>query len=170
LHATLRAPFMASTLPSRPRQIGPRRSIAIVASTYHEQYAQGLVEHAQEEIQEIAPGTNVLMYEVPGTFELPIVVQAVAERGDVDAVIAFGILMEGETAHAALISHSVTEALMRIALVTSIPVIHEVLVVTTEEQARVRCLEDEINRGTEAARVAIRMAQVMGDFPRRVPR
>jgi len=99
---------------------------------------------------------------------VPLVVQSVAERGDVEAVIAFGILMEGETAHAALISHSVTEALMRIALSTGIPVIHEVLVVTSEEQARIRCLEDEINRGTEAARVAIRMAQVMGDFPRRL--
>ena len=75
-----------------------------------------------------------------------------------------------QPAHAALISHSVTEALMRIALNTSIPVIHEVLVVNTEEQARVRCIEDEINRGTEAARVAIQMANVMGDFPRRVPR
>ena len=161
---------MASTLPSRPRQIGPRRSIAIVSSTYHEEFARGLMEHALAEIEEIAPGTDVATYEVPGAFELPIVVQSVAERGDVDAVIAFGLLMEGETAHAALISHSVTEALMRIALTTSIPVIHEVLVVNTEEQARVRCIEDEINRGTEAARVAIQMANVMGDFPRRVPR
>jgi len=109
------------------------------------------------------------MYDVPGAFELPVVVQSVAQRGGIDAVIAFGLLMEGETAHAALISHSVTEALMQIALATSIPVIHEVLVVTSEEQARVRCLEDELNRGTEAARVAIRMAQVMGDFPRKVP-
>ena len=169
LHATLRAPFMASTLPSRPRQIGPRRSIAIVASIYHEEYARGLVEHALAEIEEIAPGTDVAMYDVPGAFELPVVVQSVAQRGGIDAVIAFGLLMEGETAHAALISHSVTEALMQIALATSIPVIHEVLVVTSEEQARVRCLEDDLNRGTEAARVAIRMAQVMGDFPRRMP-
>jgi 6,7-dimethyl-8-ribityllumazine synthase len=160
---------MASTLPSRPRSNGPRRSLAIVASIYHEEYARGLVEHALAEIEEIAPGTDVAMYDVPGSYELPIVVQAVASRGDVDAVIAFGLLMEGETAHAALISHSVTEALMRIALATSIPVIHEVLVVTSEEQARARCLEDDLNRGTEAARIAIRMAQVMGDFPRRVP-
>jgi 6,7-dimethyl-8-ribityllumazine synthase len=161
---------MASSLPSRPRQIGPRCSIAIVTSTYHEEYARGLVEHAVAEIREIAPGTNIARFEVPGTFELPIVVQSVAHGGDVDAVIAFGVLMEGQTAHAALISQAVTEALMRIALETSIPVIHEVLVLTTAEQARARCLEDEINRGTEAARVAIRMAQVMGDFPRRVPR
>jgi 6,7-dimethyl-8-ribityllumazine synthase len=161
---------MASTLPSRPRQVGPRRSIAIVVSTYHEEYARGLVDHARAEAQELAPGTDIAMFEVPGTFELPIVVQAVAERGDVDAVIAFGILMEGQTAHAALISQSVTQALMQIALATGIPVVHEVLVVTSAEQARVRCLEDEFNRGTEAARVAIRMAQVMGDFPRRVSR
>jgi len=161
---------MASSLPSRPRQIGPRRSIAIVSSFYHEEYARGLVDHAVAEVQEIAPGTDVAMFDVPGAFELPIVVQAVADSGEVDAVIAFGILMEGETAHAALISHSVTEALMRIALATSIPVIHEVLVVSSHEQARARCLEEEINRGTEAARVALRMAQVMGDFPRKVPR
>jgi 6,7-dimethyl-8-ribityllumazine synthase len=161
---------MASILPSRPRQIGPRRTLAIVASLYHEEFVRGLIDHALTEIEAIAPGTAVQIFDVPGAFEIPIVAQAVAHRGEAEAIIAFGVILEGQTSHAALISHSVTEALMRIMLVTQVPVIHEVLVVADEAQARVRCLEDEINRGTEAARVALRMAQVMDEFPRRTAR
>ena len=161
---------MASTLPSRPRQFGPRRTIAIVSSRYHEEYADGLLEHATRELEAIAAGTEVVTYEVPGAFELPLVVQAVAEAGDIDAIIAFGLLMEGQTAHARLISTSVTDALMRISLDFQTPVVHEVLVVTDDAQARARCLDDELNRGTEAARVAMHMAQVMGQFPRRAAR
>jgi 6,7-dimethyl-8-ribityllumazine synthase len=161
---------MASILPSRPRQIGPRRTIAIVSSTYHQEYAKGLLEHAQRELEAIAPATEIVVHEVPGTFEIPIVVQAVAEMGNSDAVIAFGLLLEGQTAHARLISESVTNALMQIGLKTGIPIIHEVLVVENEQQARARCIEDKINRGTEAARVAMRMTKVMGEFPRRAAR
>lgn len=136
-------------------------------ATYHEAYANGLIEHARQELEVIAPGSHVEVFNVPGSFEIPLVVQCVADRGDFDAIIAFGVLMEGQTAHAQLISSAVTDALMRISLSRQVPVVHEVLVIQTEEQARARCLEDEINRGTEAARVAIRMADLMSDFPRR---
>ena len=161
---------MASILPSRPRQIGPRRTIAIVSSNYHEAFATGLLNHARQELEAIAAGTAVIVYEVPGAFEIPIVVQSVAETAEVDTIIAFGLLLEGQTVPAKLISESVTNALMQISLRTGVPVIHEVLVVQNEEQARARCIDDEINRGTEAARVAMRMAQVMGEFPRRAVR
>jgi 6,7-dimethyl-8-ribityllumazine synthase len=91
----------------------------------------------------------------------------VADRENVDGIIAFGVLMEGQTAHAQLISSAVTDALMRISLSRQIPVVHEVLVLQSEAQAKARCLEDDVNRGTEAARVAIRMAEVMNQFQRR---
>lgn len=162
---------MASVLPSRPRLGGSsRHRIAIVLSTYHDQYARGLVSHARREIEIIAPGTEIEVFDVPGSFEVPIVVQSAAERGDFAAVIAFGLLMEGQTTHAQLISSAVTDALMRIGLATRVPIVHQILVVQNEEQARARCLEDDLNRGTEAARVALRMAEVMGQFPRRQPR
>lgn len=157
---------MASLLPSRPRQIGPRRTIAIVASQFHKEFVHGLLTHAQAEIEAIAPGTNVRVVEVPGAFEIPLVVANLAAIPEIDAVIALGVVIEGETAHAALVGHTVTDSLMRIMLNTGTPVIHEVLLLANEEQARVRCLQDEINRGTEAARVALQMALVMGEFPR----
>ena len=158
---------MASVLPARPRLGGARRSIAIVVSTYHDEYARGLVAHARREIEELAPGSRLEVFEVPGSFEVPLVVQGVAERGESEAIIAFGVLLEGQTAHARLISTAVTEALMRIGLATHVPVIHEILVLQDEEQARARCLGDELNRGTEGARAAVRMAEVMTQFSRR---
>jgi len=161
---------MASILPSRPRQIGPigtRRTVGIVASQFHQEFVKGLVDHARAEIEAIGPGTTVRLVEVPGAFEIPLVVSRLALIEEIDVVIALGVIIEGETAHAALVGHTVTEALMRIMLNTGTPVIHEVLLLANEAQARVRCLEDEINRGTEAARVAMRMAAVMSDFAAR---
>jgi hypothetical protein len=54
---------MASILPSRPRQVGPRRTIAIVASQYHGIYARAASSHAQKEIEIIAAGTEVQVLE-----------------------------------------------------------------------------------------------------------
>ena len=142
--------------------MGQRRTFAIVAGQYNPEYVRALIEHARAEFLAISPTFNVIVHEVPGAFEIPLVVQEVAARGGIDAIIALGVIIEGQTAHASLIAQAVTAALLQIALTSRIPVIHEVLSVKNEEQARVRCIGEELNRGTEAARVAVRMAQVLG--------
>lgn len=155
---------MSTNVPSRPRQMGLRRTFAIVASEYNGEFVQGLIEHARRELEAISPTFSVILYEVPGALEIPLVVQEVAGRGGVDAIIALGVIIEGETQHASLIATAITQALLQISLASHIPVIHEVLLVKTVAQARERCLEDEINRGTEAARAAARMAHVLGQL------
>ena len=130
---------MSANLPSRPRQVGQRRSFAIVAGQYNPEFVRALVEHARAELLAISPAYNVTVYEVPGAFEIPLMVQEVATRGGVDAIIALGVIIEGETAHAALIGTEVTRALQQLALAHRVPVIHEVLLLKNEEQARVRC-------------------------------
>jgi 6,7-dimethyl-8-ribityllumazine synthase len=147
--------------------MGPRRTFAIVASQYNATYVNGLVANARRELEAIGPGMNVTVHEVPGAFEIPLVVQELATRGEIDAIIALGVIIEGETQHAALVAATVTDALQRIALNHRMPVIHEVLLVKNEEQARTRCLEGELNRGVEAARAAVRMAHVVADLSRR---
>lgn len=152
---------MSTALPSRPRQVGQRRTYVIVASQYNREFVTGLVEHARRELEAISPATVIQTYEVPGAFEIPLVVQEVAARGGIDAIIALGVIIEGQTQHAALIAGAITTSLQQLSLTHRLPIIHEVLLVKTEEQARVRCLEEEINRGTEAARVAAQMVQTL---------
>src|SRR5271154_1232288 len=100
---------MSAFVPSRPRNFGQqRRTFAIVASQYNSEFVNGLVEHARRELESISPTFSIVNYEVPGAFEIPLVAQEIAARGNVDALIALGVIIEGETQHAALIAKSVT--------------------------------------------------------------
>ncbi len=157
---------MANILPSRPRQTSSRRSFTLIASQYHPTLVDGLISHFQRELEAISPDASLTVHRVPGSFEVPLAVQEATTRGKVDAVVAFGVIIEGETAHASLVGGAVTQSLMQISLASRIPVIHEVLLVKNEEQARARCLDDNLNRGTEAARIAVQMAQAMIDIRR----
>jgi 6,7-dimethyl-8-ribityllumazine synthase len=152
---------MSTNFPTRPEKLIEPRRIAIVASEYNRDFVNGLVSHAIEELKIIAPQADVLVVRVPGSFEIPIAVQSLAKYRDPDAILAFGVIFDGETLHASLISTAVTQALMEISLTSEIPVLHEVLVVKNDEQAKARCLSPEINRGTEAARATARILQTL---------
>jgi 6,7-dimethyl-8-ribityllumazine synthase len=143
--------------------VSQRRTFALVASEYNREFVDGLVDHARQELTTISQNFQILQFTVPGAFEIPLLVQEIAARKDIDAIIALGVIIEGETQHAAHIGSAVTTSLQQISLAFRIPVIHEVLLVKNAEQARKRCLEDQINRGTEAARVAVQMVKVLGD-------
>ncbi|MBB5039195.1 6,7-dimethyl-8-ribityllumazine synthase [Prosthecobacter dejongeii] len=143
--------------PSRPRPIQDRVSIAIVASLYNNQFVQGLIDAGREELEELAPNATITVYRVPGAFEIPVCAELVIKNTKPDAVIAFGVIIRGSTEHADLVGASVTDALQQMAVRHTLPVVHEVLLVSSEEQAEERCLGVKINRGTEAAQVAVNM-------------
>ena len=155
---------MSTAVPFRPRVGGVKRNFALVASKFNARYVQGLVNHATEELRELAPGAVLSLHQVPGAFEIPIVVREVALQKKADAIIAIGVILKGHTTHAEHLSHSVTNALQQIALEFGVPVINAVLGMENEEQARERCLEDRINRGTEAARAAVEISSVLADL------
>ena len=137
-----------------------------MGSQFNPQYVQGLVDHAAEELHELAPGAAISIHRVPGSFEIPVVVREFARKKKADAIIACGVIMRGETSHAKNLSRSVTDALQRIAIDYGVPVINVVLSFDNEDQARERCLENRINRGTEAARAAVDIASVMSKLRR----
>ncbi len=130
-------------------------SYAMVASQYNLPFVQGLVDNAYRELNQLEPSSKVSIVWAPGSFEIPLLAKLVAEQKKFDAILALGLILQGETAHGTLIAQSITNGLQELALQYSIPVIHGVLLVENEEQARRRCLETEINRGVEAARAAI---------------
>ena len=155
---------MSKAAPSRPRGDKRKRTFYIVASRFNPHYVDGLVDHVMQELRALAPDATISLHRVPGAFEMPVVVREVASRKNTDAVIACGVILQGETNHAQNLSCSVTDALQRIAVEHGVPVINVVLSFDNELQARARCLENKINRGTEAARAAVEIANVMSDL------
>ena len=156
---------MSKTVPMRPRLATKASlSFAIVASQYNSRFTQPLVDNAYRELLLLEPGTNVSLISAAGSFEIPLLVQAVAELDRYQAIIALGLVLQGETAHAALIAQSVTSSLLTISLAHRVPVIHGVLLVENEQQAQERCIELEFNRGIEAARAAVTAARALRDI------
>ncbi len=158
---------MSKSVPPRPHVIAAKRRFAIVASQFNAQYVQGLVDHAEKELRSLASSAAISIHRVPGSFEIPVVVRELARRKRADAIIACGVIMQGETNHAKNLSHSVTDALQRIAVDYGVPVINVVLSFDNGDQARERCLENRINRGTEAARAAVEIAGILSELRRK---
>jgi 6,7-dimethyl-8-ribityllumazine synthase len=155
---------MSETSPSPSGIAKTRRTFHIVASRFNAQYVDGLIDHATKELHALAPKATISLHRVPGSFEIPVVVQELATQNKADAIIACGVILQGETNHAQNLSRSVTDALQRIAIEHGVPVINVVLSFDGENQARARCLENQINRGTEAARAAVEIAKVMSEL------
>ncbi len=155
---------MSTALPPRPRVVGAKRHFTLVASKFNPEYVQGLVNHVSEELRDLVPGAVLTLHQVPGAFEIPIVVREVALQKKADAIIAIGVIIKGSTNHAEHLSHSVTNALQQIAIEHGVPVVNAVLGLENEEQARERCLEKRINRGIEAARAAVEISGVIAEL------
>jgi 6,7-dimethyl-8-ribityllumazine synthase len=162
---------MLKAIKSRVFRAGDAR-FAIVASQYNGRYVDSMLEAARAELNR-AGAREVQIVRVPGAYEIPVVAARLARVSSahasritrhasrLSAIICLGVILRGETVHAAHIGEAVSRALMEIQIQHELPVIHEVLLLENEEQARARCLDPKRNRGREAAQTALAMAQVM---------
>jgi 6,7-dimethyl-8-ribityllumazine synthase len=157
---------MSNKLPTRPPKLhsvsSPR--FAIVASEYNPEFVQALINNTCKELYQIDANSVIELFNAPGSFEIPVVAEMVATNLKFDVIIALGLIMQGKTKHAEFIAQSVSHALQQTALKHSLPVIHEVLLVADENEARERCIDRELNRGVEAARAAVAMIRVKEKF------
>lgn len=101
---------------------------------------------------------NIIVIHVPGSFELTLGGQFMAEYEDLDAVICLGCVVQGETPHFTYICQSVTQGITQLNLDYNIPFIFGVLTTETQQQAADRAGGKYGNKGDEAAVAAIKMA------------
>ncbi len=105
-----------------------------------------------------ATDNNIVIRHVPGSFELTIGAQFLAEYDDLDAVICLGCIIQGETPHFSYICQGVTQGITQLNLEYNIPFIFGVLTTLNLEQALERAGGRHGNKGDEAAVTAIKMA------------
>lgn len=135
--------------------------IGVAVSRYHGEVT-GAMRRAAEEAFSAAGGSaqNLLVIEAPGAFELTAVCRALADNG-LDAVVALGCVIAGETRHDRHLADAVAQGLTAITVRTGVPVAFGVLTCENLEQAKARSGGDKGNKGAEAMQAAIAAARAV---------
>ena len=141
--------------------IGKGLKFGIVVSRFNDLFTKELVGGAIDcFVRHGVAEKDVTVVWVPGANELPFVVQQLAAKGGLHAVVALGVVIQGATPHADLINSQVSRALSGIALDKQVPVINAVVCADTLEQAIERCGTKAGNKGWNGALAAIEMANL----------
>ncbi|MGD0781713.1 MAG: 6,7-dimethyl-8-ribityllumazine synthase [Candidatus Aminicenantales bacterium] len=126
--------------------------IGIVASRFNEFLTGELLGGALDALKKLgADDGNIVLYKVPGSFEIPVVAKKLAASGKVDGVICVGALIRGDTPHFDFLAAEVTKGLAQIALDSGVPVSFGILTVDTIEQGIERSGTKAGNKGWDAA-------------------
>ena len=135
------------------------RRFAVLAARWNEEYVKRLVDAALDTLRrQGARDEDVELSWVPGSFELPVAASWAAGSGRFDAVLAFGVVIRGETEHFQLVAEGAAQGLMRVALDTGVPVLNGVLAVENAAQAEARSGGAHGNTGAPVALAAVTMA------------
>jgi len=137
----------------------------IVVSEWNENITSGLYNGAVEALADngVKP-EDIITWNVPGSFELIYGCKKMIQSQNVDAVIAIGSVIQGETKHFDFVCEAVAQGIKDLNVQTDIPVVFCVLTDNTLQQAIDRSGGIHGNKGTEAAIVAIRMADLRRSF------
>lgn len=138
----------------------------IVASRFNDLITRRLVSGALDVLaRHGAAEEKIEIAWVPGAFELPVAAQRLAESGRYDAVICLGAVIRGATPHFDYVASEAAKGIAQASLRTGMPVIYGVVTADTIEQAVERAGTKAGNRGADAARSAIEMANLMRSLP-----
>ncbi len=127
--------------------------LGIVASRFNEEICGKLLDGARAEAHKLKAECTVVS--VPGALEIPLALQWMAQSGRFDALIALGAVIRGDTYHFDVVANESARGVMDVMLDFGLPVANGILTTDDEKQAEAR-----LDKGAEAVRVAVEMAQL----------
>jgi 6,7-dimethyl-8-ribityllumazine synthase len=140
---------------------GKKLAIGIVQARFNESVTNALAEACLRELGALhVDAKRITHVRVPGALEVGSALQAMAETGKFDALIALGCIIRGETYHFELVANESGSAVTRLALDYQLPIANAILTVENMAQAQAR----QTANGIEAARVAVEMANLLADL------
>jgi len=136
--------------------------IAIVSSSFRREVADNLEKHCIQTLKsKDVKISQIEIFRVPGSLEIPLVVKKLAKKGIHDAIITFGAILKGKTYHFEQIADECIRGCMDASWQYEVPVIFEVLAVYDIKDAIERATRKEENKGIEAALTALEMIKVL---------
>jgi 6,7-dimethyl-8-ribityllumazine synthase len=135
--------------------------IGIVQARFNESITNTLAQACLAELAQLGvPPERIDHVTVPGALEVPVALQAMAEKGGYDALIALGCIVRGETYHFELVSNESAAGVSRVALDYQLPIANVILTTENMEQAIAR----QTDKGRDGARVAVEMCNLLDDL------
>jgi len=140
---------------------GKKLHIGIVQARFNEPITNALATACLDELRGLGvQDKNVAHVTVPGALEVAVALQAMAEKDEYDALIALGCIIRGETYHFELVANESGAAISRVALDYQLPIANAII--TTENLAQ--AVARQTDKGRDAARVAVEMANLLGEI------
>jgi len=144
-----------------PKLEGHGLRIGIVMSRFNPDVGEGLLSACTEELRKLGVSAkDMLLVTVPGALEIPLALRQLGQGGRFDALIALGAVIRGETYHFELVANESARGVAAVQLEAGIPVANGILTTDDDDQALARMSV----KGAEAARVAIEMANLLGQL------
>jgi 6,7-dimethyl-8-ribityllumazine synthase len=146
---------------------GRGRRIALACARFNGAITVRLLEGALGTLREAGvEQSDITLAWTPGAFELPLLARAlVSVARPVDAVIALGAVIRGDTGHYEVVAGECARGVQDVQLRSGVPVVFGVLTTNTVEQALERSRDDETNKGREAALTALEMVSLLSHAP-----
>lgn len=142
--------------------LGKGLKMGLVVARFNEFFSQKLLDGAKDAlVRHGVLESDIEVAWTPGSFEIPLIAQKMAESKKYNAVICLGAVIRGSTPHFEYISAEVTKGVAQVGLNTGVPVIFGVITTDTLEQAIERSGTKDGNKGFDAAVTAIEMANLM---------
>jgi len=135
--------------------------IGIVQARFNESITDALAQACRTELAALGVAEDHLDHvQVPGALEVPVALQALAEKGGYDGLVAVGCVIRGETYHFELVANEAAAGVSRVALDYRLPVANAILTTENLEQATAR----QIEKGRDAARAVIEMCNLLDEL------